>query len=430
MNLRAIESLNWIRVFFLIALTLGLATLSLAQGQKGAISGIVTDDSGAVLKGAQVTLESPVFNTVSDEQGRFYINDVAAGNYTLTISYVGFAKFEQSISVPGGQVANVEAKLKLQSQNESILVTAPRVTGEAEAVNIERAADNLVQVLPAEVIRSLPNANMADALGRLPSVTLERDEGEGKYVQVRGLEPRLTNAMIDGVNVPSPESGVRQVKFDAIPADLVESVQVSKTLQPNMEGDGIGGSVNLITKVATNQPTISIGGMGGYTPIIHGRTAQRIVRLEWPRNRRHRADPGRSDTFGRISAVLENRDGRSPVPIFPNAVGARWQYGLQDFRWIEYLHSGVLFGLPQLRGPVSVLAGRQLPECGRFGQSRQRRLRSRPNTHDMHKVRATDIRRGAQKSRHRGLEPHSWRRAQSDDNLVCLGRRRITRLVR
>jgi TonB-dependent receptor len=61
------------------------------------------------------------------------------------------------------------------------------------------------------------------------------------------------------------------VKFDAIPADMVESVQISKTLQPNMEGDGIGGSVNMITKVATNQPTISIGSEGGYTPIIHGR---------------------------------------------------------------------------------------------------------------------------------------------------------------
>ena len=259
--------------FFLVAIlcsTLGLRP-SAAQGQKGAISGIVTDDSGAVLKGAQVTLESPVFNTVSDEQGRFYINDVAAGNYTLTILYFGFAKFEQPVNVTAGQAANIEAKLKLQSQNESILVTAPRVTGEAEAVNIERNADNLVQVLPAEVIRSLPNANLADALGRLPSVTLERDEGEGKYVQVRGLEPRLTNAMIDGVNVPSPEPAVRQVKFDSIPADMVESVQVSKTLQPNMEGDGIGGSVNLITKVATEQPTISIGGVGGYTPIIHGR---------------------------------------------------------------------------------------------------------------------------------------------------------------
>lgn len=258
-------------IFVLALMVLGLPIEAPAQGQKGAISGIVTDNSGAVLTGAQITLESPTFNTVSDEQGRFYINDVAQGNYTLTISYVGFSKFEQSVDVTPGQVANIAAKLQLQSQSESILVTAPRVTGEAEAVNIERAADNLVQVMPEEVIRSLPNANLADALGRLPSVTLERDEGEGKYVQVRGLEPRLTNAMIDGVDVPSPEPGVRQVKFDSIPADMVESVQISKTLQPNMEGDGIGGSVNLITKMATNLPTISLFGSGGLTPIQSGR---------------------------------------------------------------------------------------------------------------------------------------------------------------
>ena len=72
-----------------------------------------------------------------------------------------------------------------------------------------------MQVLTSDVIRSLPNANMADALGRLPSVTLERDEGEGKYVQVRGTEPRLTSVTINGINVPSPESGVRQIKLDA-----------------------------------------------------------------------------------------------------------------------------------------------------------------------------------------------------------------------
>lgn len=270
MNLRVPEWCRRLSLFILVLLLLGQAKAALAQG-KGAISGLVTDESGAVLKGAQVTLESPVFNTVTDEQGQFYINDVVSGSYTLTVTYVGFRKFEQSMNVAAGQVINVDAKLKLESQSESILVTVPRVTGEAEAVNIERNSDNLVQVLPEQVIRSLPNANMADALGRLPSITLERDEGEGKYVQVRGLEPRLTNAMIDGVNVPSPEPGVRQVKFDAIPADMVESVQVSKTLMPNMEGDGIGGSVNLITKVATDQPTISIGSIGGYTPIIHGR---------------------------------------------------------------------------------------------------------------------------------------------------------------
>ena len=91
--------LLWIFVFSCLAST------ARAQGQKGAISGLVTDDSGAVLKGAQVTLESPVFNTVSDEQGRFYINDVAPGSYTLTISYVGFAKFEQPVNVAAGQAA-------------------------------------------------------------------------------------------------------------------------------------------------------------------------------------------------------------------------------------------------------------------------------------------------------------------------------------
>jgi len=115
------------------------------------------------------------------------------------------------------------------------LVTAERASGEAEAVNRELTADNIVQVLPAEVIRSLPNANMADALGRLPSVTIERDEGEGKYVQIRGTEPRLANLTIDGVNTPSPESGVRQIKLDAIPADIVESVEINKTLQANMD---------------------------------------------------------------------------------------------------------------------------------------------------------------------------------------------------
>ncbi len=121
------------------------------------------------------------------------------------------------------------------------------------------------------MIRSLPNANMADALGRLPSVTIERDEGEGKYVQIRGTEPRLANLRIDGVNTPSPESGVRQIKLDAIPADIVESVEINKTLQANMDADGIGGSVNLVTKTAGERPTVSLSGMGGYTPIVNGR---------------------------------------------------------------------------------------------------------------------------------------------------------------
>jgi len=262
----------WICVFVLAWLFVGPTKQALAQGAPGAIAGNVTDPSGAVLKGAQVSVQSQNVNAVSDAQGLFVIKGLAAGNYTLTISYFGFATFEKAVTVAAGQTTNVAAVLQIQSASQNVLVTAPRAGGEAEAINVERTADNIVQVLASEVIRSLPNANMADALGRLPSVTLERDEGEGKYVQVRGTEPRLTNTTIDGINMPSQEPGVRQIKFDGIPGDSVESVQINKTLQANMDGDGIGGSVNLVTKAATNTPTIALGAMGGYTPIINGRS--------------------------------------------------------------------------------------------------------------------------------------------------------------
>jgi TonB-dependent receptor len=257
--------------FLALTVSLLLSLCAAAQGGKGTIRGRVTDPSGSALVGAQVTLQQNGANVVSDAQGQFFINDLDPGTYTVQISYVGFTQVKKDVAVAAGQTANLDTQMQVESVNLEVLVTADRAAGEAEEVNRERNADNIVQVLTSDVIRSLPNANMADALGRLPSVSIERDEGEGKYVQVRGTEPRLTNTTIDGVNVPSPESGVRQIKFDAIPADIVESVEINKTLQANMDGDGIGGSINLVTKTATEKPTISLSGMGGYMPIEGGR---------------------------------------------------------------------------------------------------------------------------------------------------------------
>src|SRR5437762_1422571 len=254
-----------------LACSLWLIPAAQAQSGKGAIAGHVTDSSGGALIGAQAVVQPGGVNVASDGRGQFFVNDLDPGSYTVTVTYVGFEPFTQTLDVTAGRAASVDAKLEVESVSLKVLVTAERASGEAEAINREITADNIVQVLPADVIRSLPNANMADALGRLPSVTIERDEGEGKYVQVRGTEPRLTNTTIDGINVPSPESGVRQIKFDAIPADIVESVEINKTLQANMDGDGIGGSVNLVTKTAGERPTMNFSSMGGYTPILGGR---------------------------------------------------------------------------------------------------------------------------------------------------------------
>jgi TonB-dependent receptor len=261
---------SWYLLLALLLVNIFWLVPSQAQERKATISGHITDADHAVLQGARVELQPNGHKTVSDAQGQFTISDLAPGHYTLTVSYVGFAQFSQELDVTSGQVAKVDAILRIGTQSEIVEVRGERQTGEVEALNIERTADNIIQVLPKEVITSLPNTNIADAVGRLPSVSLERDEGEGKYVQIRGTEPRLSNVTVDGVHLPSPEN-VRNVKLDAIPADLVEMVQVSKTLSANQEGDAIGGSVNLVTKSAGDKPYLNVLGMGGYTPIAGGR---------------------------------------------------------------------------------------------------------------------------------------------------------------
>jgi TonB-dependent receptor len=257
-------------VFILIGMALS-ASNALAQGEAGSITGHIADSSGGLLQGAQIKLQPTGITVASNQQGAYFINNLAPGSYTISVTYVGFSLFTKEVSIAAGQTTTLDVKMQVSSQNEQILVTAESVSGEAEAVNRERTADNILQVMTSEVITSLPNANIADAVGRLPSVTLERDEGEGKYIQIRSLEPRLTNATIDGVNIPSPEPGVREIKFDAMPADLVESVEVNKTLQANMDGDGIGGSVNIVTKTAGERPTLSFSGGGGSSTIDGGR---------------------------------------------------------------------------------------------------------------------------------------------------------------
>lgn len=271
------HTINWL-LLGLLLITLpvfGESGKAVVTG-KGVVTGSITDNSGAVLKGARVELLPAGIVGVTNSQGVFELRDITPGDYTLTTTYIGFKTNNQEISVAAGKQLTVNVKLEVPMKSEEILVTAERAHGEADAINQTRTADNLVDVLPAEIITSLPNANVADALGRLPGVVLERSEGEGEYVDIRGLEPRLTNITIDGITVPSPEPTVRQVRLDVINSDLVDAVEINKTLAANQDGDGIAGSVNLRTKMATDQPLLSVYANGGYTPIMNGRAADQI----------------------------------------------------------------------------------------------------------------------------------------------------------
>ncbi len=240
-----------------------------AQSGRGTLTGSVVDSAGAALQGARVTLNPGGATTITDAAGQFTVLGVAAGTYAAEVTYSGFKAFSASSKVVAGQAARLDARLTVDASAQNIDVYAGRQGGEIEALNRTFNTDSIINVLPADVITSLPNANIADAIGRLPSVTLERDEGEGKYVKMSGTEPRLTHIALDGVNLASPET-VRQIKLDIIPADLVESVQINKTLQANLEGDGIGGSVDLRTKSAEDRLTINLEALAGYNPILGG----------------------------------------------------------------------------------------------------------------------------------------------------------------
>ncbi|WP_446743851.1 TonB-dependent receptor [Silvibacterium acidisoli] len=246
------------------------ASPALAQSALGIVQGTVVDAAGAAVPGAQLELLPAHIKGITDSQGDFRLPDVPAGSYTVTVTYVGFSPVSAPVTVAAGQTISLPLKLSVANNSEQILVSASRPHGEAEAINETRVADNIKEVMPSEVIRSLPNANVADAIGRLPGVTLYRIEGEGVYIQVRSTEPRLTNVTVDGITIPAPEPTVRQVRLDVIPSDMVDSIEMNKTLQANMDGNGIGGSVNLRTKEAGDKLILDTYSDGGYTPILDG----------------------------------------------------------------------------------------------------------------------------------------------------------------
>jgi TonB-dependent receptor len=244
---------------------------SSASDTNGSVNGTVKDPAGAVLRGAKVVLQPTKTTVATDAQGNFDILNVKPGTYTVTISYVGFSASTQTITVVSGQPTPLNVTLAIGSANQNIVVSA-NLEGDAAEINEQRTSENILNVESAATIQSLPNANIADAVGRMPGVTLQRNEGEGQYVQIRGTEPRLSNTTIDGVVVPGPDPEVRQVDLDTIPADLVGSVAINKTLSANQDGDAIGGSVDMRIKQATsNQPTLSLEELDGYTPIDNGR---------------------------------------------------------------------------------------------------------------------------------------------------------------
>ena len=213
---------------------------------EGVVEGRVSDQSGEVFfEGAIVSLPELNIERVTDSAGRFRFQRVPAGEYRLEVSYVGAEPVSVGVAVRDDATERANVRIGSQvGQMENIIVVG-QAAGAYGAINRMRSADNLISVVTSDSIGQFPDENVSEALQRINGVFIERDQGEGRFVGVRGIDPQLNVASINGLNVPAPESDRRNVALDVIPSDLVESLEVTKTLTPDQDGDAIGGTINI-----------------------------------------------------------------------------------------------------------------------------------------------------------------------------------------
>jgi TonB-dependent receptor len=194
----------------------------------------------------------------------------------VTVRMLGFAPDSFVVVVAEDRMMQRDDTLRLAPAVLATIAVRAQRLGETKAAALDKQkdADNIVTVLSGDEIRALPNANAAEAAGRIPGVAIERDEGEGKFIQIRGTEPRLSNVTVDGSHIPGTEQGDRRAKLDDVPSDILAAIEVSKTLTADMDADAVGGSVNLVTKTPEGAPRGYVAGQFGHITLLNQTTGQ------------------------------------------------------------------------------------------------------------------------------------------------------------
>ncbi|HEY5550720.1 MAG TPA: carboxypeptidase regulatory-like domain-containing protein, partial [Opitutaceae bacterium] len=259
------------RLLFANLIGFVLATASFA----GSVTGIVRDsDSQRPLPNATVVIESIGRSSTTDRSGAFSIPNVPAGTYQVTVRYLGLEDSSQSVTV--GDVAATRADFDMGYGDviklENFVVEGIR-EGQARALQQKRTAENIIDIVSADALGKFPDGNAAESLRRMPGLSVEIDQDEGRYVVIRGIDSALNNVTLNNQVLGTPsEQGNRGVAMDSVPADLISRLEVSKAVTPDQDGTAIGGSINIVTKSAFEVPgQFLYGTVAGFYDNFSGR---------------------------------------------------------------------------------------------------------------------------------------------------------------
>jgi len=256
------------RIVLPILLSFFLSPL-FAQTIKGKV---VDSHTGEPLIGANVTLEHTHYTTSVQLDGSFAFKHIPAGTYSVVVSTVGYLSSKPILVevTAQGQVREIRVSLEQSAiVLEEAQITAASAGSDRLARRLEQRSDMVQNILSARTIEISPDVTVANALQRVSGVVIQRDNtGEGRYAIIRGMEQRYNNTLVNGIKIPSPDDKYRFVPMDIFPADMVERLEVIKALTPSMEGDAIGGTMNLVMKNAPDRFVFTANAAGGYNTIF------------------------------------------------------------------------------------------------------------------------------------------------------------------
>ncbi len=250
-------------VVILMALITGL------NAQTGIVKGTVTDgENGSSLPGTTVYLkDNPGKGTVTDIDGNYLLSGVPAGETMIVFSFLGFEEQTIAVTIIAGTPVVQDVELSFESVvGEEVLVTA-QALGQAKAINQQLNSESIANVVSADRIQELPDVNAAEAVARLPGVSIQRSGGEGQKVVIRGLEPKFNAITVNGVRLPANAGNDRSVDLSLVSPELLDGIEVYKSPLPDMDAESVGGTVNLRLRKAPKERAMLFRGLLGYNDL-------------------------------------------------------------------------------------------------------------------------------------------------------------------
>ncbi len=249
------------------ATALSLTSSAADQPLKHHLKGRILDREMNPLPGAVVSIDNNRFSAVTDIDGTYSLAGLPTGSHQLSVSYIGFAPFTMEFKVNDDTEVITDIAMSENYKDLDEVVVTGVFSGQAGAVNMQKGNLNVTNVISSDQIGKFPDSNIGDALKRISGINVQYDQGEARFGQVRGTPAEFSSVTINGTRIPSAEGDIRNVQLDLIPSDMIQMIEVNKTLMPDQDGDAIGGSINLVTKNSPSRFSLKATAWSGYNRI-------------------------------------------------------------------------------------------------------------------------------------------------------------------